>query len=79
MPDEKGRPGLKSVSGKPELRSRGFLSHTGSAATPRDGKAAGTAPGRSRGTRSHESGSDPTRPKTLDPAHKPHPYNGKPE
>lgn len=79
MPDEKDRPRLKSVSGKPELRSRGFLSHPGTAAASSDGKAAGTAPGRSRGTRSHEPGNDPNRPKALDPAHKPRPYSRKPE
>lgn len=79
MTDDKARPGLKSVSKKPALRSRGFLSHPGSAPAPSDGKTDGEPRGLSRGTRSHEPAADPIRPKALDPAHRPRPYSGKPE
>jgi hypothetical protein len=79
MTGDETKPGLKSVSKEPVLRSRGFLSHPGSAAAPSNGKTPGNSPGISRGTRSHEPSTDPTRPKALDPTRKHRPYPRKPE
>jgi len=71
--DDGKKPGLKSASRKPQLRSYGFLSHGGNPA-PEDRDDA--KPARSRGMLSHGAVNERT-PKELDPPKPRRPYRWK--
>ena len=73
MADDDKKPGLRSVAGKPKLRSYGFLSHGGDPA-PTDKEE--DMPRRSRGMLSHGTVNEPT-PRELDPPKPRRPYRRK--
>ncbi|MBD1548937.1 hypothetical protein [Roseibium aggregatum] len=73
MPDDNKKPGLKSSTRKPQLRSYGFLSHGGNP-DPDDKNA--SKPARSRGMLSHGAVNERT-PRELDPPKPRRPYRRK--
>ncbi len=73
MADDDKKPGLKSATKKPQLRSYGFLSHGGN---PAPDDTDGGKPARSHGMLSHGTVNERT-PRELDPPKPRRPYRRK--